>query len=132
MPRATKRVKQWFDWPGDPDGAKAEFVLLTDQDLTEIQDKARKTRAVSSRATLGMEIEVATDSSIMRRETALRATCAWEGFFDADGKPMECNDQSKEFWSCNAGFMAFLSECQEKLKEVADAEEAEARKNSKR
>lgn len=132
MPRATKRVKQWFDWPGDPDGAKAEFVLLTDQDLTEIQDKARKTRAVSSRATSGMEIEVATDGSVMRRETALRATCAWEGFFDADGKPMECNDQNKEFWSCNAGFMAFLSECQAKLKEAADAEEAEARKNSKR
>lgn len=132
MPRATKRVKQWFDWPGDPDGAKAEFILLTDQDLTEIQDKARKTRAVSSRATLGMEIEVATDNAMIRKETAIKATCAWDGFFDADGKPMACNDENKEFWSCNSGFMAFLSECQERLREVALEEEAAARKNSKR
>lgn len=132
MPRATKKIRQWFDWPGDPDGAKAEFVLLTDQDLTVIQDRARKTRAVSSQATAGMEIEVATDSALLRKETAIKATAAWAGFFDEEGKEMECNEQNKEFWSCNSGFMAFLSECQEKLRDVAAEEEAKARKNSKR
>lgn len=132
MPRAAKSIKRWFDWPGDLDGARAEFVFLTEQDTTEIQDLARTTRAVAARDKKGIEVEVVTDNAVLRRETAIRATCAWDGFYDADGKAMECTADNKAFWSCNAGFMAFLAECQETLAKEAADEEAKARKNSKR
>ena len=130
MPTATKKLDLWFDWEGDPDGARVHFALLTEQDYVAIRETSQQGRQYLDRESNGVQIEIKTDSKAARRETAIRATKGWEQFFDANRAVMECTPENIEFWSCSADFMTFLIECQVKLRELADADLEKARKNS--
>jgi len=130
MPTADKKIKAWFDWEGDPDKARVEFSLLTDQDMAEVRSASQTQRRFFNQEKAEFELELRTNLAIDRKESALRATSAWENFFGADRKPMECTRDNIEFWSCNSGFMEFLFKCQAKLREDAAKQQEEARKNS--
>ena len=130
MPTATKKMEAWFDWVGDPDKARVLFRLLTDQDLDAVKTASQHHRQYFDRESGAFQMELRIDNSADRREAALRATLAWECFYDGDRKPMECTPENVAFWSCDPDYMGFLYQCQAELRKAAAEQLEAARKNS--
>ena len=119
MPRLTKKLSMWFDYPNDADGGRVEITNLDEQDTAAITAMAIVHRTVYDAGMKKPVQEQSFDHLADRQETCARSVQSWENFFDADGQAMPCTDAAKRQWACSNEFMAFVNDCRRIVTEAA-------------
>lgn len=126
--RLNKRLEAWFDVPEDPDKGKVLVVHLNDGDKADIMQAASPT--VMKINLQGEATRESVYNRVIDREMTVKKSIKdWKNFFDEDGKPIPCTDENKARFAREDGFMAFVSDCREKLEAMATEQKKVKEKN---
>lgn len=127
MAKFVDEVHEWFDVPGDKEGAKAKIKYLTAGQEQELELKAMQ---VSGSVQPGESAEVFFDINKKRQLIVTQTVVDWSGFLGKKGNEMKCTERNllkalSEFdW-----FFDFVEESRAKLRDKTKGKEVDAGKN---
>ena len=93
MARLSAKKVQWFEIPGDEDGAKLKIQYLTPGELQKISGDTSRWVGKKKEEDFESELEYAPLEQI--RKTRLAAIVDWEGFIDEEGNVMKFSEANK-------------------------------------
>lgn len=134
MPAIQKRLEIWFDYPNDPMGGRVLVRHLKEGEINRILQGCTDTRLVYDQDSRKAETVVSRKNQI--EELIIASVADWEKFYD--GKPkkgnphgafLPCTDANIRKFCIEDGFSSFVSDCREKLAEMARKDRIDAEKN---
>ena len=132
--RIHKKSTGWFPIPNDPDKGEIEIAHLTPGEIDDLQEEINAFEMVyrpDETGALAPEMRANKIKGDKRYLILCRALKSWKNFFDAEGKPMVCNDENKiAVARADTEFGRFVNECRIKLAEDVKERKEKAGKNS--
>ena len=112
MPKITKEISDWFDFPDDPYHGRVLVRLPKPGEIESIRERAREMKFKSDETVLRF--------SGMREAIAIIAVKDWEQFFDAEDQPLKCTPANVAVMCLEKGFLDFVDVCIADLEKRAE------------
>jgi len=127
MPKISKEISAWFDYPDDPQGGKVHVRLLKSGEFQLISEKTLEIRNTFNDETNQNEVTMARRG--FRASVVVKSIKEWENFFDVEDKPMKCTPLNIKLMCCEDGFVEFIETCIEELEKQKAAKDNAILKN---
>lgn len=133
MPKISKEVSAWFDYPDDPLGGKVEVRHLKKAKAQGILGQAMDQKVISRGKDASgeplVESEIKVDNVKTNELLAVACVKAWENFQDEKGEVLPCNKDNIKRYAGEDGFIEFLVKCREDLAKQVKEQQEKALKN---
>lgn len=128
MPKISKDISAWFDYPDDPLNGKVNVRLPKSGEVQSAVEKTMEIKYVWDEET--QKAEPVIGRSGTKASIVQLAVLDWKNFFDANDKPMKCTPANIKAMCCEDGFAMFIDECVSKLEKEHLKKEADILGNS--
>lgn len=113
--KIQSELKEWFDVPGDEDGARIQIKCLIPKQLREINKKATSTTYKQSVGKDDMESHTKVESDRITHDIFMACVVNWEKF-ENDGGEIPCDKKWKQImYDTVTGLDAFVMNCHNEL-----------------
>lgn len=123
MPKLTTEKTMWFDVPDDPLCGRVEIKHLKNGEIQTILAHNNKTETIFNGNKRPKLVTVQVDAPVIVQAAA--AVVGWENHLDENDKPLDCTPENARAFLKEDGYLAFISDCRDKLAEIV-AEEKKA------
>jgi hypothetical protein len=127
MPKIVPQIESWFDYPDDPMGGRVLVAHIKDGELARILERTTETKTVYVKEFRRPESTIRHVDSTT--EIIVAAVKGWEKFYGEDDKPLPCTPENVRVFCKEDGFIRFVSQCREKLAQIALDKVAAEQKN---
>lgn len=127
MPKITKELSTWFDYPDDPYNGKVHVRLVKEGELSSIRERTSEVKTQFVKEFRQKETVFRLNGT--KEAIAIAAIIGWENFYNEKDEKLECTEGNIRIMCMESGFLDFIDECLSILNDESTKTKEEEAKN---